>query len=96
MSLTACTAGFLDVESKKECAVWEEPFTSPSEPIFVPKPHTNGEHNNIEDDGVVLSVVLDQKRKKSFLLVLDGSTFAELGRAYVSIHIPLSFHGNFY
>ncbi|CAF2226245.1 unnamed protein product [Rotaria magnacalcarata] len=86
----------VDAESKKECAIWELPFTSPSEPVFVPKPHANGDHNSIEDDGVVLSVVLDQKRKQSFLLVLDRSTFTELRRAYVPIHIPLSFHGNFY
>ncbi|CAF4427412.1 unnamed protein product [Rotaria socialis] len=85
-----------EIESKKECAFWVETFTPPSEPIFVPKPHANGDNNSIEDDGVVLSVVLDQKRKQSFILVLDGSTFTELGRAYVSIHIPPSFHGNFY
>jgi len=82
-----------DVEKKEQVALWEEPCTSPSEPIFVPRPDAD---DNKEDDGVVLSVVLEQKPKRSFLLVLDGITFKELGRAYLPIHIPLSFHGNFY
>jgi beta,beta-carotene 9',10'-dioxygenase len=83
----------LDVQSKELAAMWKEPCTSPSEPIFVP--NTTAE-NPQEDDGVVLSVVLDQKAKRSFLLVLDGITFKELARAYLPVHIPLSFHGNFY
>ena len=81
----------LDVESKEQVAIWEQPCTSPSEPVFVPNP--NGSR---EDDGVVLSVILDQRAKKSFLVVLDGMTFKELARANLPIHIPLSFHGNFY
>lgn len=85
----------IDVELKVESAVWAEPFSSPSEPIFVPRPDASVGDNN-EDDGVVLSVVLEQKAKRSFLLILDGKTFKELGRAYLPIHIPLSFHGNFY
>jgi carotenoid cleavage dioxygenase-like enzyme len=83
----------LDVESKQEIALWEEPCTSPSEPIFVPKSDSQDDR---EDDGIILSVILDQKAKRSFLLVLDAITFKELGRAYLPVHIPLSFHGNFY
>ncbi|CAF2990567.1 unnamed protein product [Rotaria sp. Silwood2] len=83
----------LDVQSKEQVGLWEEACTSPSEPIFVPRPDANHDQ---EDDGVVLSVILDQQAKKSFLLVLDGITFKELARAHLPIHIPLSFHGNFY
>ena len=83
----------LDVESKNEAAVWDIPCTSPSEPIFVPKPDASDDE---EDDGVVLSVVLEQRTKRSFLLILDAKTFKELARAYLPVHIPLSFHGNFY
>ncbi|CAF1310132.1 unnamed protein product [Rotaria sordida] len=83
----------LDVESKEQVALWEEPFTSPSEPIFVQRPDSNYDK---EDDGIILSIVLDQQAKRSFILVLDGITFKELDRAYLPIHIPLSFHGNFY
>jgi len=83
----------LDVESKTQVAVWEEPCTSPSEPIFVPNPNAKDDQ---EDDGIVLSVILDQRAKRSFLLILDAITLKELARAYLPIHIPLSFHGNFY
>ena len=46
-----------------------------------------------EDDGVILSVVLDAKKASSFLLILDASSFRELARAEVSHHIPFGFHG---
>ena len=69
------------------------PCTSLSEPVFVPRPDAPDED---EDDGVILSVFLEQRTKRSFLLVLDAKTFKELGRADLPVHIPLSFHGNFY
>jgi torulene dioxygenase len=43
---------------------------------------------------VVLSVVLDGLRERSFLLVLDAETFAETGRAAPHV-IPFGFHGEF-
>ena len=49
-----------------------------------------------EDDGLVLSVVLDSRRGTSFLLVLDASSFKEVARAHVPQHIPFGFHGQFF
>ncbi len=49
-----------------------------------------------EDDGVVLSVVLNAQKSNSFLLVLDARTFEEIGRAEVPHHIPLGLHGQFF
>jgi hypothetical protein len=49
-----------------------------------------------EDDGVILSVVLDAKKASSFLLILDASSFRELTRAEVSHHIRFGFHGNYF
>lgn len=46
-----------------------------------------------EDDGVILSVVLDGDAGSSYLLALDAITFEELGRAVVPHHIPYGFHG---
>ena len=83
----------IDVQSKEQAAIWEEPCTSPSEPIFVPRPDAKDDD---EDDGVILTVVLEQHAKRSFLLIIDAKTFKELARAYLPVHIPLSFHGNFY
>lgn len=79
----------IDVQGKS-CAAWFEPQTYPGEPLLVAAPDAT-----TEDDGVILSVVLDGAKAKSFLLVLDARSFAELGRAYLPHHIPLDFHGLF-
>jgi len=70
---------------------WQEEGCYPGEPVFVAAPGSVG-----EDEGVVLSVVLDARRAASFLLILDASTFAELARAEAPHHIPFSFHGNYF
>ena len=48
-----------------------------------------------EDAGVLLSVVLDSRVARSFLLVLDAAHLNELARAEVPHHIPFGFHGQF-
>ena len=49
-----------------------------------------------EDDGVLLSVVLDSEPpRRSFLLVLDATDLTEIARATVPHHIPFNFHGMF-
>jgi beta,beta-carotene 9',10'-dioxygenase len=58
--------------------------------VFVGCPDTDG-----EDEGVVLSVVLDGRKGSSFLLVLDATSLEELARAEVPHHIPFGFHGAF-
>jgi carotenoid cleavage dioxygenase-like enzyme len=69
---------------------WQEDGCFPGEPVFVPAPGAGA-----EDDGVVLSVVLDTNAERSFLLVLDATGFEELGRAEAPHHIPFGFHGQF-
>jgi beta,beta-carotene 9',10'-dioxygenase len=46
-----------------------------------------------EDNGVVVSVVLDTISSKSYLLFLDAKSFLEIAKAEISTHIPLSCHG---
>jgi carotenoid cleavage dioxygenase-like enzyme len=46
-----------------------------------------------DDDGVILSVVLDGLRGESFLLVQDAATFAEIARARAPVVVPFGFHG---
>ncbi len=48
-----------------------------------------------EDNGVIVSVVLDTIRKISYLLFLDARTMTEIARADISTHIPLTCHGFF-
>ena len=69
---------------------WDEPGCYPGEPVFVAAPQADG-----EDDGVLLSVVLDAAAETSFLLVLDARDLSELARARVPHHIPFGFHGQF-
>ncbi|CAG8643497.1 6671_t:CDS:2 [Ambispora leptoticha] len=69
---------------------WEQWSCTPSEPIFIPAPNAVE-----EDDGVVLSVVLDGTKGTSFLLVLDAKSFKEIARAefeYGKV-VPYGFHG---
>jgi beta,beta-carotene 9',10'-dioxygenase len=69
---------------------FSEPDCYPGEPVFVARPEAEA-----EDDGVLLSVVLDATAGTSFLLVLDAADLHEVARAAVPHHIPFSFHGQF-
>ncbi len=86
---------FLDRITKIDCDSgtarhWHERGCYPGEPVFVAGPGKGD-----EDAGVLLSVVLDAREGRSFLLVLDASTLGELARATAPHHIPFGFHGNF-
>ncbi|KAG6329673.1 hypothetical protein ID866_9416 [Astraeus odoratus] len=61
---------------------------SPGEAIFIPDPE-----GTAEDDGVLLSVVLDGYAEKSYLLVLDAKTMKEVGRASMDCAVGFGFHG---
>lgn len=76
-----------DCETKEIC-LWADHGHSPGEPIFVANP---GGVN--EDDGVLLSVVLDGFREHSYLLCLDARNLTELGRANMKGAVGFGFHG---
>lgn len=87
------SSGFIDqlvkADVKKgESKLWREWGVYPGEPVFVPRPG-----GKAEDDGVILSVILDGRRRKSALLVLDARNMEEIARASVPHHIPFGFHG---
>ncbi|MFL5590598.1 MAG: carotenoid oxygenase family protein [Ktedonobacteraceae bacterium] len=63
-------------------------MATPGEPVFVAAPDAIS-----EDEGIVLSIVLDGRKGTSFLLVLDAASFTEIARAEVPHHIPFGFHG---
>jgi beta,beta-carotene 9',10'-dioxygenase len=69
---------------------WAAPDCYPGEPVFVARPEAEE-----EDDGVLLSIVLNVTAESSFLLVLDARDLRELARAQAPHHIPFSFHGQF-
>ena len=80
----------INVQSK-DFVTWFEKNCHPGEPIFVARPESNN-----EDDGVILSVVLDYDKRRSFLLILDAHSFKEIARAEVPHHIPFGIHGQYY
>ncbi|ROT36534.1 beta,beta-carotene 9',10'-dioxygenase [Sodiomyces alkalinus F11] len=78
----------------REALIWSGPRGhTPGEPIFVARPAKGGDEEVAEDDGVLLSVVLDGSAQRSYLLCLDAKTLEELGRAECSFAVPFGFHG---
>lgn len=73
----------------REALLWAGPSGhSPGEAIFVARPGGTD-----EDDGVLLSVVLDGTTQRSYLLCLDARKMEELGRAEADFAIGMGFHG---
>lgn len=73
----------------REATLWAAPTGhTPGEAIFVGRP--GGED---EDDGVLLSVVLDGTAQRSYLVVLDARTMEEVGRADMEFAVGFGFHG---
>lgn len=74
--------------SDHSATTWSRHGHTPGEPIFVGDPAGEG-----EDQGVLLIVVLDGIKGKSYLLVLDARTLEELGKAHVDGVVGFGFHG---
>lgn len=70
------------------CQVWHEPGGLVGEPVFVAAPR--GAESSAE--GVVVAVV-NQADGRSALLLLDGSTHAEVARAVLPHGVASGFHG---
>jgi carotenoid cleavage dioxygenase-like enzyme len=75
---------------RQTTSAWSEAGCYPGEPVFVARPGAVD-----EDEGVLLSVVLDSRSERSFLLALDAGDLSELARAEAPHHIPFGFHGQF-
>lgn len=75
----------------QQCIIWEEEGHTPGEAIFVADPK-----GTEEDEGVLLSVVLDGFTEKSYLLVLRARDLSEMGRAEMDGPMSFGFHGAFH
>lgn len=62
-----------------------------SEPVFVARPNSKG-----EDDGILLSPILDTTTRKSYLYILDAKSMAVINRAELPTVVPYNFHGSFF
>lgn len=69
---------------------WRERGCLAGEPVFVPHPDQK------EDEGALLSVVMDQIHESSFLLILDAKTLTEIARSEGIHRIPYGLHGAYY
>lgn len=77
--------------AERSARAWNQPGCYPGEPVFVGRPGRAA-----EDDGVLLSVVLDAAQGNSFLLVLDARSLEELARATVPQPILFGYHGEYF
>lgn len=77
-----------DMESREVLRWRNDHGHTPGEAIFVARPGATR-----EDEGVLLSVVLDGTCGKSYLLCLNAETMCEMGRAEMDFAVGLGFHG---
>ncbi|KAG0242103.1 carotenoid oxygenase [Mortierella sp. GBAus27b] len=89
VDLNKITSG---TDHKSAATFWVEDQCTPSEPVFVPTPNATE-----EDDGVLLSIVLDGRRRTGFMLILNAQTMKEIARADMPEGrvAPHNFHGMF-
>jgi torulene dioxygenase len=81
--------GIAKFDNKTQTSIfWEEEGHTPGEAIFIADPE-----GTAEDDGVLLTVVLNGYVEKSYLLVLRAQDLTELGRAEMAGPMAFGFHG---
>lgn len=76
---------------RRAAATWYQSGCYPGEPVFVGRPGRTR-----EDDGVLLSVVLDTAAGTSFLLVLDAASLGEIARATIPQPVLFGYHGEYF
>ncbi|EIW74527.1 carotenoid cleavage dioxygenase [Coniophora puteana RWD-64-598 SS2] len=72
----------------QEAVYWSAQAQSAGEAVFVPNPD-----GTEEDDGALLTVVLDGFTGKSYLAVLDARDMTEVARASLETAVGFGFHG---
>merc|ERR1712224_870201 len=72
-----------------ETKQWWKPDHYASEVSFIPRPGATE-----EDDGVLISTVMGVPEGRSYLLVLDGKTLAQIATADAPEFLPFPSHGH--
>ena len=70
---------------------WFQEGCYPGEPFFYPSPKSKN-----DEEGILLSIVLDTNSSSSFLLILDAITMLEIARAELPDPVVYGFHGEFF
>lgn len=68
---------------------WDSPGHYPGEPLFVPRPEGS------PHEGVLISVVLDGERRRSYIVILEATSMQEIARIDLPQVVPFGFHGSF-
>ena len=89
--LTRSTIMKLNVKTQRVTHWGPEEGVFPSEAVFVPTPGST-----VEDDGVLLSGLLDANFRRGFILVLNATTMEEISRARAPINTPFGLHNRFF
>lgn len=80
----------IDVANRRK-QEWNEFGALAGEPVFIPRPNAVE-----EDDGILLSVVINGSKHHSFLLALDAKDLHEIARSEPLHFIPYGLHGMFF
>ena len=70
---------------------WYKPNHYPSEPTFVPRPGSIE-----EDDGILIDIILDGEKGKSYVGIFDAKTMKLMNKAYLPTVVPFLFHGRLF
>ena len=63
----------------------------PSEPTFIPIPNAVE-----EDDGILVDIILDGEKGKSYVAIFDAKTMQLKNKAYLPTVVPFVFHGQYF
>lgn len=74
-----------------ENTYWFQEGCYPGEPVFYPSPKSKS-----DQEGILLSIVVDTESSNSFLLILDAITMLEIARAELPEPVVYGFHGEFF
>ncbi len=96
LSLTNNNSSFYDQIAKidintNKSIFWNQEGCFPGEPVFVPSPQSKA-----EDDGILVTLVLDTTNESSFLLLLDASSMQEITKIIAPDPIMIGFHGQYF
>ncbi len=87
----------INVDTKDLDAWFPEEYEFCGEPMFAPRKSDNETPSNAEDDGYILSVLLNGKEKKSEIVILDAAKIQNgpIARVPLGVAIPHGLYGCF-
>ena len=80
-----------DLKNSGQDRIWFETNHYPMEPWFIPDPE-----GSREDDGILLTLVLDGEQRRSYIAVLDAANMTLINKAYLPTPVPMTIHGHLF